>query len=122
MNTAVQALPIQQQAVEKQKIYEQKVKEKQQQQFMDSRVAAKNGLYIRTQQEKDPVQKNNMSKTYKMANIADLARERMDIPAHITDQEIVDRVIGKVPNGDRLFMDYMNNKNDNLITLLNNAP
>jgi len=122
MNTSVQALPIQQQAVEKQKIYEQKVKEKQQQQFMDSRVAAKNELYLRTQQEKDPVQKNNMDKTYKMANIADLARERMDIPAHITDQEIVDRVVSKVPNGDRLFMDYMNNKNDDLMTLLNNAP
>ena len=122
IHSSVQSLPLNQQAIEKQKLYEQKVKAKQQQQFMESRIAAKNDLYLKSQQEKDPVQKNNMDKTYRMANIADIARERVDIPAHVTDQEIVDRIVSKLPNGDRLFMDYMNGKDDKLITLLNNAP
>lgn len=86
---------------------------------LDDRIEAKKELVYQSTQEKDLEKKSQMDLTLKMADFADQAREYglkngKDL-TNIPDNEVIGAIIKAVPNGAKMFEDYMNNGDDSLL-------
>lgn len=85
----------------------------------DERIEAKKELMYQSTQEKDVEKKSQMDLTLKMADFADQARNYglkngKDL-TNIPDNEVIGAIIKTVPNGAKMFEDYMNNWDDSLL-------
>ena len=106
---------------EKQKLYEGAIKVVKQREEEAARTAHKNSLLLQAESTTDQVKKNSLTTMYKMGNLADAIKKKAWLPASYDDKEVIERTMGAIPNGNQLFMDYMQKGDDTVFNIINNS-
>ena len=108
-------LPVNEKSKVQEQIYREVLPQVQAKKEQEKRMAEKNALYSQSLQEKDPNKKKMMEMTIKMWDIADMAREKGKLGIDIKDDQIIDAMVNGIENWPKLFEDYMNNWNEELL-------
>lgn len=73
-------------------------------------------LEYRASNAKDSEEKAVLKIQSRVTSLANTIRDKAPWPINMSDDELVENFVNSVPRGEQLFMDYVNGKNENLLT------
>jgi len=88
-------------------MYSLAIKQKETADLKKAREAEKNNLTFRMTTEKDPEVKRKMVNSLKVANLADMIKQKEGLPANAKDDEVINVFMNQKGERTKLFEDYM---------------
>jgi len=96
-------------------MYSLAIKQKETADLKKAREAEKNNLTFRMTTEKDPEVKRKMVNSLKVANLADMIKQKEGLPANAKDDEVINVFMNQKGERTKLFEDYMGWVSDELL-------
>lgn len=96
-------------------IYQEALNRVKKQESLQNTSNSQRDLEYRSTNANNKSERDTMKMQSRVLNLANSIRQQADGQINLSDDELVSQFVGSLPNGEELFMDYVNGKNKNIL-------